>query len=161
MENSDPWSPVPSAGTHGEDYQRGRRFAASGNWRAALDCFSRALQQVDAFHENHPLYLSAKGLARAMLGQRSGLNLCRQALTDAPEQVDLYENLARACVELEQRKKAVDALAKGLRLAPSHNGLRTLQQHMGYRHRPIIPGLGRENPINRFLGRLRYRHQPV
>lgn len=140
------------------DYVQGLEHARQGDWQAALDGFSAALKRIDPFHVYYALYSSAEGLAKVMNGDAIGLNQCRQAVLDDPKHIDLYENLARACIRLKQRKKAVDALSKGLRVMPHHPGLNQFRQEIGFRRRPAIPFLGRDNPLNQFIGRRTYRH---
>lgn len=153
----DPWTSIQQEEALDQDYVQGVKYAAQGDWMAAHNSFSAVMTRVDHFHVYYSLYSSADGLARVMTGDNSGLNQCRQAVMDEPKRADLYENLVRACLYLRQRKKAVDALRKGLRVAPQHTGLNRLRREMGFRRQPIIPFLSRDNPINRFIGRKTYR----
>ena len=139
------------------DYVQGWKYVTRNDWAAALSCFDSVLQRNDPFHPYHTLYSSAHGLASVMNGKPCGLNQCRQAVIDEPKRADLYANLARAHLQLRQRKKAVDAIFKGLRVQPNHADLLSLKSEMGCRRRPMFPFLSRDNPLNRFIGRRTYR----
>jgi hypothetical protein len=51
------------------------------------------------------------------------------------------------------RKKAVDAMEIGLKVAPDHRGLLKLQQEMGVRKAPPIRFLSRNSVVNVKLGK--------
>jgi tetratricopeptide (TPR) repeat protein len=150
---SDPWAAINTEVELDKDYVQGMKYAGQNDWQEALNCFRSVMTRIDHFHVFFSLYTSAEGLAKVMSGDPSGLNQCRQAVLDDPKRPDLYENLALACIRMRQRKKAVDAIAKGLRVAPNHAGLHRLRKELGYRHRPPIPFLSRDNALNRLLGR--------
>jgi len=68
---------------------------------------------------------------------------------------DVYYNMARVWIAGRSRRKAVEALEKGLALDPKHPGLKRLRQEMGSRKSPVLPFLHRDNPLNVSLGRMR------
>jgi len=68
---------------------------------------------------------------------------------------DVHYNMARVWIAGRSRRKAVDALEKGLALDPKHSGLVRLMAEMGARKSPVIPFLHRDNPLNVSLGRMR------
>jgi len=68
---------------------------------------------------------------------------------------DVYHNMARVWMAGRSRRKAVEALEKGLALDPKHPGLKRLRQEMGSRKSPVLPFLHRDNPLNISLGRMR------
>jgi tetratricopeptide (TPR) repeat protein len=70
---------------------------------------------------------------------------------------DVYYNMARVWVAGRSRRKAVEALEKGLALDPRHPGLKRLMAEMGTRKAPVIPFLHRDNPLNVSLGKMRRR----
>jgi tetratricopeptide (TPR) repeat protein len=70
---------------------------------------------------------------------------------------DVYYNMARVWVAGRSRRKAVEALEKGLALDPRHAGLKRLMAEMGVRKAPVIPFLHRDNPLNVSLGKMRRR----
>ncbi len=70
---------------------------------------------------------------------------------------DVYYNMARVWMAGRSRRKAVEALEKGLALDPKHPGLKRLMAEMGTRKAPVIPFLHRDNPLNVSLGKMRRR----
>jgi tetratricopeptide (TPR) repeat protein len=85
-----------------------------------------------------------------------GVSLCDQALRAALDP-DLLLNLARVHLALAHRERAVRAVQRGLEAAPGHPGLQAALAALGTRREPVLPLLGRANPLNRLLGRLRAR----
>ena len=70
---------------------------------------------------------------------------------------DAYYNMARVWMAGKSRRKAVEALEKGLALDPRHPGLKRLRTEFGARKSPVIPFLHRDNPLNVSLGKMRTR----
>jgi tetratricopeptide (TPR) repeat protein len=68
---------------------------------------------------------------------------------------DVYYNMARVWMAGRSRRKAVDALEKGLALDPKHPGLKRLRVEIGARKTPPLPFLHRDNPLNISLGKMR------
>lgn len=107
--------------------------------------------------------LSYYGLCLALVQKKfkPAIELCRKAIELQFYDGAHYENLARVYVAAGQRKKAVDAADEGLKILPEHEGLVALRKELGYRARPAVPFLSRDNPINQMLGRARHskRHE--
>jgi Flp pilus assembly protein TadD len=103
--------------------------------------------------------MSWYGLTLVLVEKNSnlGVNYCDQALRLAGPEPELFLNLARAHLALGQRERAVKAIARGLSAAPLDPALKAAKASMGWRRRPVFPCLHRSNPINRWLGKLRYR----
>ncbi len=72
---------------------------------------------------------------------------------------DVYYNMARVWIAGRSRRKAVEALDKGIALDPKHPGLKRLKAEMGTRKAPVIPFLHRDNPLNVSLGKMRRRKE--
>jgi len=96
------------------------------------------------------------GIARYQRQVKEGIRLCEHAVKTQFYHADNHLNLARVYLLSKNRKGATSALAQGLALDPRHEGLRALKSEMGYRKKPVLGFLKRENPINRTLGRLRH-----
>lgn len=155
--NQDPWSTVRDEVHLHPDFVQGQRHYRQGDLKSALVCFKAAHQSTSVAHVYAHLYMSFLGVTQVMLGDVSGLNLCRRAAQEEGHRGEVFENLARAEIKLGHRKQACDALRRGMRLDKGNAGLRALRVEMGVRRNPVLSFLDRDNPVNRFLGRLTYR----
>jgi Flp pilus assembly protein TadD len=145
----DPGSEAEAAFAHGL-----ARYEA-GDLASAHAAFERAHRKAG----NDPRMMSWYGLTLILVERNSNLGLlyCDQALRIAGPEPELCLNQARAHVALGQRERAVRALSRGLERAPEHAGLLAAQETLGWRRLPVLPFLSRDNPLNRWLGKLRHR----
>ena len=102
--------------------------------------------------------LSFFGLAIALMRRqiKPAIDLCRRAIDLEFYNGDHYANLARVYVAADNRKKALETLEEGLKVAPEHDYLRSVRRSLGIRARPSVPFLDRTNPINVSLGQARH-----
>jgi hypothetical protein len=105
-----------------------------------------------------PRIMSWYGLTLVLVERNSNLGVLYtdQALRLSGPEPELLLNQARAHLALGQRERAVKAIQRGLAAAPLDPALKAAQDSMGWRRRPVFPCLGRRNPLNRWLGRLRH-----
>jgi tetratricopeptide (TPR) repeat protein len=138
-----------------ESFEQGLGRFRAGDVVAAHALFERAHRRAPA----DPRIMSWYGLTLVLVEKNSNLGVlyCDQALRLAGPEAELLLNQARAHLALGQRERAVRALQRGLAVAPEDPALRAAQASMGWRRRPVLPCLRRSNPINRWLGRLRYK----
>jgi tetratricopeptide (TPR) repeat protein len=127
-------------------------YAKERQYAEALHYF----QKVTAFT---PEALSYYGLALAMRRQRldDATEFCRQAIDRDPVRADFYFNLGQVYLARGEKKLAVRVLSLGLRVAPNHAALLTMQGKLGVRQPRTIDGLSRRNPLNRYLGWMRHK----
>ncbi|MBU1191352.1 MAG: tetratricopeptide repeat protein [Gammaproteobacteria bacterium] len=156
---NDPWSTVHDEVQMHPDFVQGQRYFRQGKYDEALSCFKSASQVTSDMHAYASLYMSFVGLTQVMLGDVSGLNLCRRAGQEETHRGDVFENLARAELRLGHRKQACEALRRGIKADRAHSGLRNLRTEMGMRRSPPLNFLKRDNPLNRMLGKLMYRNR--
>jgi tetratricopeptide (TPR) repeat protein len=83
-------------------------------------------------------------------------DLCRRAVDLEFYNGDHYANLARVYLAAAQRRKALDAVDSGLKVAPENEELLKVRAQIGIRARPAVPFLDRSNPINVTLGQARH-----
>lgn len=88
-----------------------------------------------------------------------GVTLCDQALRATGPDPELLLNQARVHLALNQRERAVRAIVRGLELWPGEARLCMARDAIGMRRPPVIGFLSRNNPLNRFLGRIRHKWQ--
>jgi hypothetical protein len=154
----DPWARA-AVSDMGQLFRRGLERWHSHDLRGALDCFRQLDQRADREDAYGNLYTSYHGVALVYTGDISGLNLCRQAASVERFQPDVFCNLALAEHKLNHRRRAYQAMMRGLKLDPRHPGLQQLRSQMGVRRRPALPFLARNNLVNRMLGRMTYRRR--
>ncbi len=144
---------------------------AEGSAEAAFEQGMEAFLRADAsaahaaFERAHrreprdPRYMSWYGMTLVVVERNSnlGLVLCDQALRGGGGDPDLLLNQARVHLALNQRERTVRALQRGLDLWPNHPGLLSARDALGWRRRPVLGFLSRNNPLNTWLGRLRHR----
>lgn len=105
-----------------------------------------------------PAALSYYGLCLAMhRGQiKDAAKFCQLAIEREFYNAEHYENLGRVWMQGRARRKAVDAIERGLQVDPGNKKLKKLREEIGVRRRPVIPFLHRDNPLNVTLGRVRH-----
>ena len=102
--------------------------------------------------------LSYFGLCLALVQKKfkPAIDLCKRAVDLEFYNGDHYANLARVYIAAGNRKKALETLEQGLKLAPEHEYLLEVRKSMGVRARPPVPFLDRSHPINVTLGQSRH-----
>lgn len=96
-------------------------------------------------------------LARYRARYREGAQFCQAAIDREFFKAEYYYNLAQVWVAGRSRRRAVEAIQRGLSVEPGHAALRELEEELGKRRQPVIRFLARDNPLNRSLGKLRHR----
>jgi len=84
------------------------------------------------------------------------LRHCREALDQEPLRGDFYHNLGQVYLARGEKKKAVQVFFAGLQAAHRHAGLAEALKRLGIRRPPMVPFLSRTNPVNKYLGWIRY-----
>jgi tetratricopeptide (TPR) repeat protein len=137
------------------EFTNGLQCLEDADYAAALQLFraAEAAAEIDDIFLNR--YTSFHGLTRVLMGDESGVRLCRKATAGQLNDAEVFYNLALAEQRLGYRESAYMALRRGLRIAPEHSGLVRLKQELGLRdkHR-LLAGLPRNHFLNRWLGRL-------
>lgn len=102
--------------------------------------------------------LSFFGLAVALMQKKfkPAIDLCRRAIELEFYNGDHYANLARVYTIAGNRRKALETIQQGLKLAPEHEYLIEVRNGLGVRARPAVAFLDRANPINVSLGQSRH-----
>jgi Flp pilus assembly protein TadD len=141
--------------------ERGLRCCREGDWENGLKLLRKAARKDRKGGKLPSAFYSYLGYGSARFeGQRKdGLALCLHAIQVGREEPDNYLNLARLYLLTNDRRRAVAAIHRGLKLDSRHHPLLALRASLGYRRKPVIPFLSRESWINRFLGGRRHRRQ--
>jgi hypothetical protein len=137
------------------DFVDGLKCFRGDDLEGALVYFRAADEGAAAGDTYQNRYTSFHGLCRVCLGDRNGIKLCRKAAVGETRDAEVFYNLALAEHRLGHRESAWTGLRRGLLIDPRHRGLQRFKQDLGLRaKRSLIPGLRRDNPVNRLLGRL-------
>ena len=102
--------------------------------------------------------LSYFGLCLALVQRkyRAAADLCKRAIDLEFYNGDHYANYARVYMMVNNRKKALETVENGMKIAPENDQLRKVRQELGVRARPAVPFLDRSHPINVSLGQARH-----
>ncbi len=136
---------------------RGLQLCRENDWDRGLQLLSAAAEERGG--KDLPGVVFAYlgyGLARHQRRTLDGLKLCEHAVKIQYYEPENHLQLARVQMLMGDRKAAVASIARGLKLDPAHRGLKEMRVEIGVRKRPPIPFLGRANPLNVLLGRLRH-----
>lgn len=137
----------------------GVELCRQGNWDEGLFCLKHARDTAldqDALPGILWSYLGY-GLARKENRVQEGLEMCQRAVASEFYEPCHFLNLARCQLIAGNRRAVAKTLDEGLRLDPSHNGLKNLKKIFGMRRPPVLSFLRRENPINHFFGMIRHK----
>jgi len=132
--------------------------ARAGEYERGLIFLAEAYRHLS--REKHRLsgpLLSSYGLCLALHKGRikEAAEFCWLGVEKDHFNPDAYYNMARVWMAGRSRRKAVEALEKGLALDSRHPGLLRLRAEFGTRRTPVIPFLHRDNPLNVSLGKVR------
>lgn len=132
---------------------KGLAAIRKGNSPAALAHFEKAAQLAPL-----PLHLSYLGycIARERGQMKKGIALCQDALAQEPEQAVHFLNLGRIQLVAGNKLEAIRIFREGLAHGPNRELIAQLDA-LGTRKPPVIRGLHRNNPINKYLGMLLQR----
>ncbi len=138
--------------------EEGISLCRRGFWAEGSALLTRAMEGRETGTEFPGLAYTYFGVAIAKLERRrkDGLKLCEHGVRIQFYEPENHLNLARVHLMMNNRRGAVDAIARGLKIDPHHAGLRQLRKEIGVRRPPVVPFLSRDNPINRVLGRIRH-----
>jgi tetratricopeptide (TPR) repeat protein len=137
------------------DFARGVEFLKNGYPQKALECLKRAVE----CDPRNSYYLSFFGLsmARAERKWAKAAEPCEQAIQIKRNEIQFHLNLADVYVAAGRREDALDTIDRALKSLGEDKRLRIARNRAENRRTPVLAFLGRENSLNRELGRLRHR----
>ena len=128
----------------------------NSDYEGALAIFCEIIAETDVQDVFRGKYRSYEGLTRVCMGDKHAVELCREVAADDRNDVEVYYNLALAEYKLDNRRRAVVAVQQGLSIEAGNPELLRLRGLMGSRRQPLLSFLGRDNPVNKWLGKLTY-----
>jgi tetratricopeptide (TPR) repeat protein len=131
----------------------GMESLKNGDTGTALDYLEKAVSL-----ERNPLYCSnlAVCLAKEKREFKRATSLCKEAIKQDPKNSLHFLNLGRVHLLANQKKDAIRIFNLGLRYGENRDIIAELSR-FERRRSPLIPFLDRENPVNKFLGKLTYK----
>jgi len=138
-----------------------KNFLKTKNKRAALRVLNEALEH----HPDDPFILSYYGCLEAVANKNytHGIETCLMALENLKKRVPFgqeffypvfYLNLGRAYLAAGRKEEALGAFTKGTQIDQENKELIWEIKKLGMRKNPVVPFLGRSNPINKYIGML-------
>ena len=126
--------------------------------RGRFDMAEELLAEAVRISSENPLYLSYYGLCVGMRGDLSeAQKLCGKAAKLAPQSAIILVNYGRIWLAQGCRKEARDLFTRAYSLDNTNSPAALELSGMGVRRPPVIGCLGRNHPLNYFLGKLRHR----
>lgn len=125
------------------------------------------LRDAHGIYPDDPFVMSLYGslLATVDKNYTDGIKLCKRAIEllhikmpqgGREHYLAFYQNLSRACLASGDKQAAVDAIYKGMPYDREDGPMHKELVKLGVRRDPPLPFLGRSNPLNVFLGRIRH-----
>jgi len=117
------------------------------------------LRRAFECEKHNPYYLSFLGLsiARAQRKWDQATELCEIAVQLKPKEIQFHLNLGEVYASSGRREKALDMLEAALELFGENERLKQARGKVENRRNLLLPFFGRENFLNRELGKLRHR----
>jgi tetratricopeptide (TPR) repeat protein len=141
-------------------FRRGLTALVDGDATVAADYFQSAiLTEVQRGIKRPQMrYLSYYGLSRAQAfgATPQAIQACETAARRDFFNPDLLLNLGRVYLLAGKTTKALAVFERGLGLAPNHRGLLAEFTRIDRRAAPPLGIVSRSNPLNKWLGRLRW-----
>ena len=141
-----------------EAAQRGIDLCRAGTWKAGMETLGKIAEADRQGTELSGLFYSylGYGIARYERRGKEGLALCQHAIKVQFYEPENYVLLARVYLLRRRRGKAIDALQRALKLNARHPEALKLAKEIGFRRKPVLPFLSRNNPLNITLGKMRH-----
>lgn len=142
----------------GAAIDEGLRLCRADQWQTGMALLWKIARKQEHERNLPPIYYSYAGYGAARFdgNVKEGVSLCRHAIRLDPKEPDNFLNLARVEMLRHNRRNAIKALERGLRVKPGHPRLLEFEKEIGSRRRPAIPFLSRKNRLNIWLGKRRH-----
>lgn len=131
-----------------EQVREGVTEARKGNTLLASMYLEKALKET-----RHPEVLAWYGycLARDKKSFVKAIDLCKEALSAAPNNPDIYLAVGKIYLLVGRKRSAISAFNKGLKMG--RNDAIIKQLHLiGLRKSPVFPFLERDSSLNVYVG---------
>lgn len=141
-----------------ELFERALKLVKAGQNREAFEILKKLVDNTpSSIYEIEPRYLSYYGYLTGIAGNNyhRGIELCNEAIKKEFFHPDFYLNLGKLYLATSNKGTAVKTFYKGLRIDKTNKELIEEIKKLGVRKEPVFSFFKRENPVNRFAGRIR------
>lgn len=131
--------------------QQGIDLCDADNFAAAHKLF----QQAYGMYPNSPRINSWLGYTTAIVENKvgTGMQYCKKAVeSDIPDAM-FFRNIGKLYLMQRNKRSAIGAFARGLQIDKGNKYILKEWKVLGFRRKPIIPFLPRENALNKLLGK--------
>ncbi len=128
----------------------------NSDYEGALTVLREIITGVDGQDVFLNKYRSYEALVRVCLGDAHAVEQCREVAAEGLKDAEVQYNHALAEYKLDNRRRAVLAVQRGLSIDPGNRELRRLRDLMGSRRKPVVDFLARDHSVNKWLGKLTY-----
>lgn len=140
--------------------EKGIELCARNRWKDGLPFLAQVAEADHADDTLPATFYSYLGYGISIVENRlkEGLLLCQHSIKMNFLSPENFANLAGVHLLAKDRKRAVEAIEKGLALDDRHAALLQQMHKMGWRRPPVLSFLNRSNPLNKFLGQRRHNN---
>ena len=132
------------------------------DYQAAERAFAEQMKTLASHDGQYNLVSSYHGLAKVLSDDGDGLLLCRDAASNEVFEGQVYLNLACAEWHSNNRRRAVDAIRRGVKIDAGNHQLNRACARLDCRKKSCFSFLPRGHKLNRLFGRLQRRSgQPL
>ena len=138
---------------------KGIELCKKNRWKEGLPFLAQVAEADhadDALPDTFYSYLGY-GISIVENRLREGRLLCEHSVKMNFLSPENFANLAGVHILAKDRKRAVEAIKKGLDLDAHHPSLLKQMHKMGWRRPPVLSFFRRDNPLNRYLGQRRHK----
>lgn len=143
-----------------------KQLIESKKYQEAFSTLSEKLE----LHPDDPTLLSYRGLLEGLLHKRyrDGISICKKAIESVRKKMlfgseffypVLYINLGRTYLAGGNRREALTAFHKALKVDRDNPEIKAIFTEIGIRRPPPISFLPRENLLNKYIGKLTYKRK--
>ncbi len=137
-----------------EAYQNAKNALKDKDYKAAERAFKITIESIEEHDEQYNSVLSNYGLTQVLNSDANGLLLCRDAASNEVFDGAVFLNLACAEWHSNNRKRAVDAVRRGVKIDPDHKQLNHACAKLDCRKKCCFSFLPRGHKLNRLFGRM-------
>ena len=135
--------------------QQGIELCDEENYAGAHKFFQKAY----SIHPSSAKINSWLGFTTAIVENKvgTGLQMCKKAVdSDIPDAM-FFRNIGRLYLLQRNKRAAVGAFARGLQIDKGNRAILKEWKALGFRRKPVIGFLARDNKLNVMLGKLTWK----